>query len=112
LIDDTQIQTVFGGAAGLTFAGLMVRWALRLWSRGRVDGARDRAEIDVIAVLRDEVKVLRQLNGELSKERNDAVSKMGAMEMQIAFLRASVDNLREQVARLQDTITKAAAPPT
>jgi multidrug resistance efflux pump len=106
MLDDASLQKILGGAGAATLTGLILRSALRMVSRNRVDNARDRAEVDVITVLRDENKSLRTMNAELSKERNDAVSKVGALEERVSNLTRAVDELRAQIAQMERSLSR------
>lgn len=109
MIDD-PLRQVIGGAAGLTLLGWLARASIRMWSRNRVDGARDRAEIDVISILREEVRALRSLNSDLARERNDSVSKVGALEERVMHMQASIELLRTQVTHLQESLNATRKP--
>lgn len=90
-----------GGAVGLWLFVLAIRLLLmRANSRAKVLGARDSAEIDLLAELRTENRMLREANGMLAKERNDALSEIGGLRTEVRGLRDHIRTLENQVADL------------
>lgn len=95
--------------------GIFVAWNLiiRMLSKGRLEGKRDSAEIDVIKTLQEERNLLREENRLLRenltlayKERDEALSRISVMESQIERLKRDLDDseVRMEVlkARIDD----------
>jgi chromosome segregation ATPase len=108
---DTLTQIGLGGAIGTGILMWVIRTAIRRFSRDKVELAKDRIELDVYDALkadneRKEALILRLENrlDQLSAERNEAVSRVGALTTEVENLRQQVISMRGHITSLEDQI--------
>lgn len=95
---DPDTDKVLGMSAGATLALYVLNLIWRMLGKTRVEGARDRAEIDILDTLRQENKLLRERIKLADAERDAAKAEADA-------LREQVRNLKNDVASLDAKIT-------
>lgn len=102
---DEAVTKIVASLAGLLGSGWFLRHMMMRWnSRMRVMGARDAAEVDVIAVLRSENESLRAGIDKAYTERNAALEREAATMSQMGSLRTEVGHLQATVGRLEKEI--------
>ena len=99
-LTDGALAQIFGGTSALFILAWLARMFWRRVGRDVVDGAKDRAEIDIIMVLRQENQLLRERADIAFKERNDAMMELGALRGEVTMLRAHVNALESRVEQL------------
>lgn len=103
MIDDESAKIV-GGASGALVLAWVVRLFIRIYSSDRVQGHRERAEIDIIAALREETALLRE-HVRIERDRADAAEKDRNIAIeQTAQLRGEVASLKRDLAELEAQI--------
>lgn len=95
--------------AAITFSGGVIlywfgRAILRRFSKDGVELAKDRAEIELVKILQDDLVSLRRniddlhrRNDDLAKERNDAVSQLGRFVGEVEFYKVKIEELQISV---------------
>lgn len=99
---------ILGGTAGTGVVGWIVRTLVRRLSRDQVEVAKDRAEIDVIATLREELKNSRLNEAKAVLERNEAMIELGGMRREVELLREHIKMLNDQADNLRERIERMA----
>lgn len=105
IIDGEMADTltkVGGGAGGLTFLAVLLRFTLMRWSsRIRLLGVRDAAEVDIIGNLQAENKRLGEALDVAYHERNEAIGREALAISRVGGLEQEVKGLSQHVARLE-----------
>jgi FtsZ-binding cell division protein ZapB len=100
LIDTAAVNQILGGTSALFLLAWLARMFWRKVGRDVVDGARDRAEIDIIMVLREENKLLRERADLAFRERNEAMMELGALRSEVQLLRQNVNTLEARITSI------------
>jgi uncharacterized protein (DUF3084 family) len=103
MIDPTA-SDILGGGAIVTAGTYALHLLWRALARGRVDGAKDRAEIDIISTLREENKLLRERCEIAFKERNAAMQETAQLRSEVALLKRDIEQLEEQLSTLKSRL--------
>ncbi|HEV2679428.1 MAG TPA: hypothetical protein VGV14_02915 [Rhodanobacter sp.] len=103
-LPDTDTLTA-GGIIGACAGGLL--WLRKYLSSDRVDRANDNAQINIIATLQAERDAAVKRADEAVALREQAMSAMNGLQLQIAQLQGQVEALSKQVAALTPKNTPA-----
>lgn len=106
MIDDEMTKAVIGGTGGTLFLAWVVRAFIRLVSRDRVEGTKDRAERDFIETLREENKLLRERADAAFKDRNEAMAETASLRGEVAMLKRDLGELQRQLKIYEDRINR------
>lgn len=104
MIDDETTKQVVGGTAGTLFLAWVVRGFIRIVSRDRVEGHKDRAEIDFITTLREENRIMRERVDMAFKERNAAMEETAKLRGEVALLRRDLEQLEAQLLAVKSRL--------
>lgn len=100
--------TLAGGLSGLAvFSVYIWRIFTRRFSRDGVETAKDRAEVDIIAVLREQARIDRDRAEKAEFERNDAFLRVGELQGQIAVLNMRLEYVVGELNKTRDEFSKA-----
>lgn len=85
------------GALGAAIAALItgVLWLRKTLASTAADVAGDRAEVDMISVLQQENKELRERLNETEKERNEQWKQIADLSAQLQIIQAKMESLTE-----------------
>lgn len=95
---------ILGGTGGVSIIAWAVRTVIRRLSRDQVEVAKDRAEIDVITTLREQLKEARENERRAIQERNEAMIKLGGLQREVELLREHIDMLNTQATDLRTRV--------
>lgn len=94
---DPETDRVLGWGGGITALAYVANLLWRQFGKTRVEGARDRAEIDIIDTLREENKLLRERVRLVETERDAAHAEANDLRQQIMQLKADISTLESRV---------------
>lgn len=91
-----------GGVVGSVFGIVMlVMWLRKKLTGDNADIAGNRAEVDIIAVLQEENRTLRESLKEANAERVEQWRKIADMSAQLQIMQDKVTTLTDEVTRLR-----------
>lgn len=97
-----------GGVVGSVFGiVLLIMWLRKKWTGDNADIAGNRAEVDIIAVLQEENKTLRDSLKEANAERVEQWRQIAEMSAQLQIMQDKVSTLTEEVTRLRAALEKS-----
>lgn len=97
-----------GGVVGSIFGIVMlVMWLRKKWTGDNADIAGNRAEVDIIAVLQEENRTLRESLKEANIERVEQWRKIAEMSAQLQIMQDKVSTLTEEVTRLRSALERS-----
>lgn len=91
---DPETDRVLGLSGAATLGLWVINHLWRMFGKTRVEGARDRAEVDIIDTLRTENKMLRD-------QRDQAVSETQQLREQVAQLRNDIAEMERQLGDMR-----------
>ena len=102
-----QIAT---GLTGIAVFGVYIwRTLARRFSRDGVETAKDRAEVDIITLLRDQARADRERAEKAEGQRNDAIVEVGKLQGEVAILSARLEDISKELHETREELRAARA---
>ena len=95
-----EIDNIVGWGGGITLLTYVANLLWRQFGKTRVEGARDRAEIDILESLREENKLLRERVRLVEAERDSAKEEVTMLRDQVQTLKRDIGALDMRVNEL------------
>ncbi len=95
-----EIDNIVGWGGGITLLTYVANLLWRQFGKTRVEGARDRAEIDILDSLREENKLLRERVRLVEAERDSAKEEVTMLRDQVQTLKRDIGALDMRVNEL------------
>lgn len=109
-INTDNAASIATGLTGVAVFGVYVwRAFARRFSRDGVETAKDRAEVDIIAVLREQALADRVRAEKAETQRNDAIVEVGKLQGQVAILSARLEDISKELHETREELRAARA---
>lgn len=99
MIDGTPTEWAWW-TAGITAVFVAINRVWRMFSRQRVEGHKDSAEINVLQTLQRENQLLRERADQFARERNEVMMELGTLRGALASAEADAVRLRARIDQM------------